>query len=332
MSVDHASIVGVFSKLTGGRTNYERIKKLPNKDKSQSEKDVEQDFENTFRLYLHDVALLTKESLKQYGLNPMPVGLPQDLIDEYKTLVEKISATVEQPTEQKHDSAKTAGSEQKFDSMKWGSTTSSQGKPSDLSFKSKMKIKVQAANELTPSQVGIFKDVVYDFFRTAVFNLKTDENIPMEMWSAAFASYLASLVEQSTSRQNISNINLLNSFEVNEKIYEWNRADIMRAIYAKFDEMKIPNAERRFMRAEYENNQRILANAGFVPSQRLAAQWGVAGPYRSNVSDCTPLYKSMASAKEQTAQMAATEYATTKGEESSDVVHVSQIMGSRRRR
>ncbi|AGF73891.1 coat protein [Cordyline virus 4] len=191
----------------------------------------------------------------------------------------------------------------------------------------------QPANELTKNEVNLFYDSIKEFFATVVFKKPTDE-LSDDMFLACLVSYFTSLLEQSTSVENINNQNLLNSFTFDNVSYEWDRAKIMQFIKSKFSiniDHNIENIERRFARAETTTIDQVLGAANYNSSNRLATQWGVLGSNRSHISDCRATYKSTVTPSSQSAQVAATDYATSKRGQDPQAVHVTQVLGKTRR-
>ncbi|ADU03660.1 CP [Cordyline virus 1] len=191
------------------------------------------------------------------------------------------------------------------------------------------KTQPQAANELTKEQVEFFYASLEEYFKYQVYNKGESEDLTDDENIAFIASYFASLIEQSTSRENANNKNLLNTFTLNDIEYTWDRAKFLRFIDAKFSEKgyKVENIERRFGRSEFDKITAILQKVDYKPSERLPTQWGVLDNTRAQISDFAAVYKSTSTPKSQSAQVAASEYATSRRGDNNTAVHVSQVLG-----
>ncbi|AFJ05051.1 coat protein [Cordyline virus 2] len=193
----------------------------------------------------------------------------------------------------------------------------------------RFKTQPQPANELTSEQVQWFYDSLEEYFKYQVYNKSESDTLSDDEIIAFLASYFASLVEQSTSKENANNKNLLNTFTLGDNEYVWDRAKFIRYIDNKFSEkgFKVENIERRFGRSETERITTILQKVDYKPSERLPTQWGVLDNTRAQISDFIAVYKSTATPKSQSAQVAASEYATSKQGKNNSAVHVSQVLG-----
>nr|UTS94304.1 putative coat protein [Cordyline virus 1] len=191
------------------------------------------------------------------------------------------------------------------------------------------KTQPQPANELTKEQVEFFYSSLEEYFKYQVYNKSESETLTDDETIAFIASYFASLVEQSTSRENANNKNLLNTFTLGNAEYTWDRAKFIRFIDAKFSEKgyKVENIERRFGRSETDKITTILQKVDYKPSERLPTQWGVLDNTRAQISDFAAVYKSNSTPKSQSAQVAASEYATSRRGDNNSAVHVSQVLG-----
>ncbi|WZH56814.1 coat protein [Pyrus virus A] len=331
----------LFKRISDNRAKYAREKTVFGPNTSQEVKDLILNYENDINTYITLALKLSGDDLEKYAKLDVPVVTPSDIkerVSHFQTeAANKLSAEKVKPLKEKNVNDGTDSHDTEHHDVGGGSgsgrgnTRKSRFDPSSLSFAESTEINVQAANELTPNQIEKFQDILYDYFKFGVFKLKESEEISKSNWGAALASYYASLYEQSTSRENANNSNLINTFRIDGAEYHWDRAAVVRAVQSHFSGEGVQNAERRYARAKFNEIQQVISNSGHKPSQRLAAQWGVAGSYRTEIGDFIPMHKSNGSVNNQTAQMAATEYATDKGGESTSIVHTSQILGKRRR-
>ncbi|AGF73884.1 coat protein [Cordyline virus 3] len=198
----------------------------------------------------------------------------------------------------------------------------------------KVTLFAQPANELNAEQVNYVYECLTEYFKTEIFQKSSEESLTDEEFAACMASYFASMKEQSTSVENVNNNNLVNNFTLNDKVYTWDRAKVVKFLIAKFGIKKdrVQNIERRFGRSESNNIDALLQKLGYENSERLGTQWGVLDSTRGHINDFNALYKSTNTPRTLSAQVAATEYATTKGNKDQNPIHVTQVLGPRSQR
>nr|WBR64442.1 MAG: coat protein [Grapevine leafroll-associated virus 7] len=197
----------------------------------------------------------------------------------------------------------------------------------DLEIPTNIVIHTQAANEMTPSQCEEFAKALNEFIKKFMFKLPTESKLTKKQLTTGMYAFFTAANEQSTSKGNGSNKNLSNNFTLDGVEYEWNFSHAFPFFDEAFIKEKIQNPIRRYMRAKSQEIDKLLITMGYVPSGRLAAQWGVVDGLRDMIGDAVPLYKKAMTADQFTSQLAATEQATNKKGQANNVVHVSQVLG-----
>nr|QVY19220.1 coat protein [Agapanthus velarivirus] len=196
-----------------------------------------------------------------------------------------------------------------------------------------IKIRSQAADELSPAQIKLFNENLTKFIAQHMLK-KSDANAALSPKERAVgvASFYTAACEQTTSTANANNKNLKNSFELDGVEYDWNYGDAFKFFGSAFSGESVDNPIRRYMKAMYNQSELVLERCGYQPTERMAAKWGVTSGNRRNIADFVPLHKARLTQDGMAAQHAATEYATSKRDGGGNKVHVMQTLGRSMRR